>query len=386
MKILVALGCLPLFVLAGCAALPTAGPTNDTVIDQSKDEAGPRFAVVDIDDTVIQTLDSRPVESFHSRFGHYGLPAEATVSVGDVLSVSIWEAGGGSLFGQSSLDRTVATGSHPATIPEQVVMRDGAISVPFVGRIHVAGRSIIEVQNDIEHRLQGKAADPQVIVSVPKSITNTVTVSGEVVSGARVPISPGGDRLLDVIASAGGARAAVYDTFVRLSRDGVTATIPLENLVSDPAENIQAWPGDVVTLIKMQQSFDAFGAIGRNAHIPFEAERITLSQALAKAAGLLDERADPKGVFLLRSEPASLAAELTGSPAPVNSSARVPVAYHLDMSDAKAFFLAQRFPVDDGDVVYVANAKLDEVQKFFSLIGTLTSPVVSGVVVQNATR
>ena len=52
----------------------------------------------------------------------------------------------------------------------------------------------------------------------------------------------------DLIAAVGGAKAAVYETFVRLSRDGVTATIPMESLVADPAENIYAQAGDVLTL------------------------------------------------------------------------------------------------------------------------------------------
>ena len=128
-------------------------------------------------------------------------------------------------------------------------------------------------------------------------------MAGEVVTGARVPLSVRGDRLLDLIAAAGGAKAPVYETFVRLSRDGVTATIPMERLVSNPAENIYAQPGDVLTLVRLPQSFTVFGATGANAQIPFTAERMTLVEALAKAGGLQDLRADPAGVFLFRFEP-----------------------------------------------------------------------------------
>ena len=111
------------------------------------------------------------------------------------------------------------------------------------------------------------------IVVVTKSVTNAATVSGEVVSGSRVPLSVNGDRLLDLIALAGGAKAPVYETFVRLSREGVTATIPMETLVSDPAENIYAWPGDVLTLVRIPQTFSVFGATGQNVQLSFNAER-----------------------------------------------------------------------------------------------------------------
>jgi polysaccharide export outer membrane protein len=93
---------------------------------------------------------------------------------------------------------------------------------------------------------------------------------------------------------------------VRLSRDGITATIPMEALVSDPEENIYAQAGDVLTLVRLPQSFSVFGATGTNAQLPFTAEKMTLVEALAKAGGLQDLRSDPAGVFLLRFEPPNI--------------------------------------------------------------------------------
>jgi polysaccharide export outer membrane protein len=172
----------------------------------------------------------------------------------------------------------------------------------YAGRIPAAGRSPAEVQQTIQARLANRALQPQAIVVVEKSFANTVTVTGEVVAGAQVPLSTGGDRLLEVIAAAGGAKAPVYETFVRLSRGGVTATMPLQQLVSDPAENIYAWPGDVLTLVQMPQTFSVLGATGRNAQLPFDAERISLGEALGKSQGLRDDLAKPEGVFLFRYE------------------------------------------------------------------------------------
>ena len=105
-----------------------------------------------------------------------------------------------------------------------------------------------------------------------KNVTDTVTVSGEVLGGARVPLSVGGDHLLDVIAAAGGAKAPVYQTFVQLTREGVTVTIPLEQLVSNPAENIYAWPGDTLTLVQLPQTYSVFGATTANSQTPSRTE------------------------------------------------------------------------------------------------------------------
>jgi len=370
-------------LLAGCSTLPTAGPTARDVEHQEIKDNEQRFDLVEINDKVVAALLARPLESFQARFKKYGRPPQAKIGVGDSVVVSIWEAAGGGLFGASATGG-VSVGSRSVTIPEQVVGQDAAISVPFAGRIPLAGRLPLEVRKTIEERLAEKAIEPQVIVTVTRSLSNSVTVAGEVVAGARVPLSTKGDRLLDLIAAAGGARSPVYETFVRLSRAGVTATIPMEALVSDPAENIYAQPGDVLTLVRLPQSFTVFGATGTNMQVPFTAERMTLVEALAKSGGLQDLRSDPAGVFLFRFEPPKVVGALGRPQLGTGPEGSSPVVYRLDLSDAKSYFLAQRFPIQDKDIIYVANAELNELQKFFSLLNTLTGPVITGIVVKGS--
>jgi polysaccharide biosynthesis/export protein len=370
-------------MVAGCSTLPTAGPTASDVEHQEVKNDEKRFDLVDIDDKVVAALAARSPESFQARFKKYGRAPQPKIGIGDSVVVSIWEAAGGGLFGASPTEH-VSTGSRSVTIPEQAVGQDGSISVPFAGRIPVAGRLPVEVQKTIEERLAEKAIEPQAIVTVIRSVTNSVSVTGEVVGGARIPLSAKGDHLLDLIAAAGGARAPVYETFVRLSRDGVTATIPMETLVSNPAENVYAQPGDVLTLVRLPQSFTVFGATGTNSQVPFTAERMTLVEALAKAGGLQDMRSDPAGVFLFRFEPPKVIGALGRPQLGTGPEGSSPVVYRLDLSDAKSYFLAQRFPIEDKDIVYVANAELNELQKFFTLLNTLTGPVITGIVVRNS--
>jgi len=379
----VILACAIAASIGGCSTLPTAGPTTGQVVDQAVKDDQARFDVVDVDDKVVAALLAQPIQSFRAQFQKYGRPPDPKIGIGDTITVTIWEAAAGGLFG-SSPTTGVSPGSRSVTIPEQVVARDGAISVPFADRVAVAGKSPVEVQHTIEQRLAEKAIEPQAIVIMTKSVTNAATVSGEVVNGARVPLSVNGDRLLDLIALAGGAKSPVYDTFVRLSRDGVTVTIPMETLVSDPAENIYVWPGDVLTLVRIPQTFAVFGATGQNTQVSFSAEKVTLAEALAKAGGLLDLRADPAGVFLFRFEPPGVVSALKAPPLATGPGGSSPVVYRLDLSDANSYFFAQRFPVEDKDIIYVANARLNELQKFFTLLNTITGPVITGIVVKNA--
>jgi polysaccharide export outer membrane protein len=385
MKSAVLLVFLACSLVEGCAYLPTAGPTAGQVIEQGFQDNQIRYDVVDVNSAVVDTLLAQPAESFRTRFGSYGKPPPPKIGMGDAVSVSIWEAAGGGLFGASPVTG-VSPGSRSVTIPEQVVGRDGGITVPFAGRVPVAGRTTVEVQHEIERRLAEKAIEPQVIVTIAKSVTYAATVSGEVITGAREPLSVNGDRLLDLIALAGGAKAPVYDTFVRLSRGGITVTIPMERLVSEPAENIYAYPGDVLTLVQVPQTYSVLGATGQNAQLPFNAKRMTLAEALAKAGGLQDLRSDPTGVFLFRFEPPAVVSALNAPQLSTGPDRSSPVVYRLDMSDANAYFLAQRFPIEDKDVIYVANAKLNELQKFFTLLNTITGPVITGIVVKGSVK
>ena len=285
-----------------------------------------------------------------------------------------------------SLERLAQSGRPGTRVPLQQVGTDGGITVPYAGRITVAGRTPHEVERIIDERLGGKAVDPQALVTVLLSPANTVTVAGEVIGGKRVPLNPGGEHLLDVIAAAGGADAPVHDTFIQLSRDGVTATVSMDRVVEHPEENIFARPGDVLTLIKRPQTFSVFGATGKNAAITFDRDRLSLSEALAKSGGLLDDQADPRAVFLFRYEPDSVVQAL-GQPLATDAPKGVsPVAYRFDLKDAKTYLLAKEFPVRDKDIVFVANAEIQPVYRFFSVLQNVTGPVVTGFLVcQNAT-
>jgi len=169
-------------------------------------------------------------------------------------------------------------------------------------------------------------------------------------------------------------------------RRGVTVTVPLEVLVSNPAENIYAEPGDVLTVVRAPRTFTVFGATGQNNQINFTAAGVTLAEALAKAGGLQDARSDPAGVFLFRWEATAIVEAMGRHPAATAADGSTPVVYRLNLRDASAYFAAERFPVEDKDIIYVANADLNEMQKFFGLINTLTGPAITGVVIRSTTQ
>jgi polysaccharide export outer membrane protein len=306
--------------------------------------------------------------------------------VGDSVVITIYEAAAGGLFSAAITDKTVSAGSRTATIPEQIVSRDGTIQVPYAGRIKVAGLRPAQVEEEVVKSLSGKAIEPQAVVTISKNVSNTVTVSGEVTGGARIPLNPNGDRILGVIATAGGLRSPAADSFVRLTRGGRTVSVSYNAILAAPEENIFVRPGDVITVVREPQTFTAFGGTGANATVPFGAASLTLEEAIAKAGGLADYRADPGGIFLFRFEPADLVHVLVpGRELPAGGNL-IPVIYRLNLREANAFFLARAFPMKDKDILYVANAPTDPLQKFLRMLGTIVSPVATGVAISGGLK
>jgi polysaccharide biosynthesis/export protein len=369
-----------LLALAGCSTVLTgAGPSTDDVVTQSASPGVQRYEIVDINSTVLDILRQRGTDSFLAHFGDYRPSVEPKIGIGDTVSVTIWEAGAGGLFSAPLVTDRFSTGSKSSTIPDQIVGRDGSISVPYAGRIKVVGRTTQDVQGVVERALAGKAIQPQVLINVPKSVSSSVSVTGEVVNGARVPLSVRGDRVMDIIATAGGIRAPVNETYVQLSRGQETARVAMTRVSSDPRENIFMRPNDVLTLIRDPQTFIAYGATGKNAEIPFDAEGINLSQALAKAGGLLDFRSDPGGVFIFRFEPESVVRALDPGSTITEHNKLTPVVYRLNLRDAANLFIAQGFRVQNRDLLYVSNAPIADTQKIMQIVSMISSPTLSGL-------
>ena len=378
--------------LAACT-LPAQGPSTSEFVDRAEKSAanGPRFVLVDVNPAVVGAMERWTPASLRDSFGTRRPQKEATIGIGDSVQITVWEAAAGGLFsaGATTTADRASGGSRTAVIPEQVVGADGAITVPYAGRIRVAGRSPQQVEDAIVNGLTGKAIEPQALVTVMKNVSNTVTVLGEVTTGGRVPLTARGDRILDVVAQAGGIKTASYEVFLTLVRDGRSVRMPMQTLIANPEENVFVLPGDVINVARDPQTFTAIGATGANAVVPFEALGITLDQAIGRAGGLADARADPAGVFVIRQELPSDYDQLglqRPSPEPLP---RVPVIYRVNMRDPNGFFLARQFPMHNKDILFVSNASSVDLQKVVAILMPFIgagATVVGAAAIINNTR
>jgi polysaccharide biosynthesis/export protein len=368
-------------LLSGCVALPATGPTAQEIAESSSRVDGAGIQVVDVDADITRQLLAQRRQRLFSEAMTQAVEPVRTVGVGDTLEVNIWEAPPATLFGSTlSADTRGAgsAGSRATTLPEQVVDRDGSISVPFAGKVPAAGKTAAEIEVEIVRRLTGKAHQPEVIIRRTRNRSATVTVVGEVSSSINLPLTPSGERLLDALAAAGGVRQPVSKTTLQITRGGQYLALPLDTVIRDPRQNVLLQPGDVVTAIFQPLSFTALGATGKNEEVNFEAQGITLAQALARAGGLVDSRSDAQGVFIFRFEPEA-ALRWPRQPAATTPEGMVPVIYRVDLKKPSSFFLMQSFAINNRDIVYVSNAPAAELQKFLNLVFSVAYPVLTTI-------
>ena len=377
--------------LAGCTSLGSSGPPAGAIREaQGTDFAGAEIRVVDLSAEVAQGLSATVrSETFAKVFGD-AAPVGTVIGAGDVLDVSVWEAPPAALFGMfgqpaGGAAATDAVLAKETDLPQQMVDVDGLVSLPFIGRLPAAGRTPRQLERDIAARLRGIANQPQVSVGLMRNASANVNVVGKVVTNGRVPLSPRGERLLDVIAVAGGVVERLERTSIQITRDNQVVTMPMDTIVRDPRQNIRLQPDDVVTALYQPYSFTALGAVGLQSEVDFEATGITLSQAMGRINGLQDTRANVKGVFVFRLEDPSRLDPAVVSGARLMPDGTLPVIYRIDLSDPRGVFLMQSFQMHNRDVLYVSNAPGVDLQRFvtilsqvaFSLIG-VTNAVAPG--------
>jgi polysaccharide export outer membrane protein len=366
-------------LVGGCSILPASGPASRDVLSEHASESDILpYAVVRITpdvEKVLANYSPKIARAFTDRRG----PNEIRFGVGDVVSVTIFESAAGGLF--IPLEAGVRPGNF-VTLPNQSVDNGGNITVPYAGTIRARGRTVVEVQQAIVDALKPRALEPQVVVALVDQRASSITVLGDVVSPVRFPANASGERILDAISRAGGPRIAGFDTKVLLERGGRQATVPFGALIYEPANNIYVRPQDTIYVYREPQTFLSFGASGAQGQFTFEAWRLSLAEAMARAGGLNDSLADPASVFLYRGEPRAVA-ELLGVDCSRFSGPIVPVIYNLNLRDPSGYFLATQFEMRNKDVILASNAAAVEGTKLLTYIrlisATVNDPIVTAI-------
>ena len=372
---------------SACTVVPYDGPLERDIVREAafvgKTETDFTYGLVDLDAASVKVLDDYfKYHPFSATFGFGSSAAGIRIGVGDVLEITIFEAGPDGLF--STTERKQV--SLPLT-----VQSDGRISVPYAGTIQAAGRTSEQIRGSILAVLRERAVEPDVIVNLRESVSRTVTVNSGAGGSGVVPLLAGNERVLDVIARAGAVATPPYETVVSLSRGGQTCTALLQALIDKPRENIFVKPGDTIFLSEDERTFAAFGAVDTKGLIEFNEARLSLAEAAALARGVDANRANPKGYFVFRYEREAVVQELAdkhvieaeelhaliADPHVRDKHGQLPMVYRIDLSSPDSLFIAKQFEMRDKDIIYAARSFGTDLARFLALVGQTNATVRS---------
>lgn len=325
-----------------------------------------QYAVIEVNKDVSERVSGDLYAAQYSGFFKDTGSAPVVIGAGDTLSISIISSSsttGFVDFAGGSLN-PIST----ATLPPQEVSSDGTVNVPPIGRVLARGKSVQGFENFVRRRLADVLVEPSAVVQLTTRKSARVTVVGDVAGPGAIPLSTTEPNLVDIITAAGGPVGRAEDLDLMLTRRGRSATIPLQDLYSNPRYNIAAHAGDIITVRSPLTEVTVLGAFASNTRIRLEGPSVTLVETIGQLGGLTRDRAKLKGVYVYRETPratlAGLGADLTAFPA----EPLIPTIYRFDFTDPTAFFTADTFVLANGDILYTTQSALAEINDTLSAI------------------
>jgi polysaccharide export outer membrane protein len=163
-------------------------------------------------------------------------PHDAAYKIGssDVLAITVWK--------EPEVSRSIP------------VRPDGKISLPLVGELQAAGRTPLQLEQDISGKLKAYITNPDVNVMVQQINSEKFNVLGRVAHSGSYPLSTD-TTVLDAIATAGGFLDFAKETGVYVLRSTPGSgqkrlAFNYKDVIKGkhPEQNIKLEPGDTVVV------------------------------------------------------------------------------------------------------------------------------------------
>lgn len=353
--------CIALVGLSACSTLPSSGPVGRLIREEGRKGA---FNLIEVDSSKSVPLppaiaEFRPLPPVWNANTGNLVP-------GDIITVTVYEVGA-RLFSGAGANAVVGGGFDPSAKSEKIgpieIDRAGQIHLPYVGKLQAAGNTPSQLEELIERRLRGKSENPQVLVSLDVANGSGIIIGGEIVSPGRLRLTSANEKLLDVINLAGGYRGAISDLFVRIYRGDAVSEGPLEGLAYNNIGGMPMEAGDRIELVRHPRTYSVLGSASKVSQYNLPVRQMSLIEALATAGGPNENLGNPAAVFIFRYV-SSAAGEQT------------PTVYHFNMMKPSSYLLAQKFIMDNKDVLYVAGAEANQPAKLFQIIGQIFTPAI----------
>ncbi len=286
----------------------------------------------------------------------------------DILTITVWE----------HPELTIPAGEfRSAETAGTVVGEDGNIFFPYAGIMQAAGKTVEQIREELTRKLSIYIEQVQLDVRVTSYRSQRVYIVGEVGTPGIQSVKDIPLTVLEGINAAGGLSKDADARNITLTRNDKTYSINLLALYEggDISQNILLQAGDVLNV--PDKEFNKIFVLGetnvvnsfaagtnstqRSRTVYMNKGRMTLTEALSEGGGINQETADAARIFVFRG-------------GAVNGK---PEIFLLDAQSPDALILADRFPLQPRDVVFVDRAEgirwnqiIDQIQPTITLLNS----------------
>jgi polysaccharide export outer membrane protein len=255
--------------------------------------------------------------------------ADYKVGPGDILSIIVWD----------HPELTTPAGQYrTAEQAGTVVAEDGTIFYPYVGVVPVGGKTTRQIRELMISRLSRYIEKVQLDVRMAAYRSKRVYVVGEVAKPGLLQITDVPMTVLEAVNQSGGFSNEADHSQVLLTRNGTTFRVDIQSMYEAGRidQNVLLQDGDILNIPdRAANKIFVLGEVSKPGSLVMNKRRSTLAEALSDAGYINQDRSNPRWIYVMRGGDGN------------------PSLFHLDGSSPDAMLLADRFPLQPRDIIYV---------------------------------
>lgn len=341
---------------SGCAI--TSGLQTYDLPEQGQytTDQGAHISVIQINQANISSFNSKnSLTKNELSFLFQNTQKAYQLNSGDVLSIQLWAY---PELSSSTSSNDPQNSGYPIDIY-------GNIQLPLVGQIHVAGKTLAEINQYVRKQFSKYLKHPDVVVRVTAYEARRYFVNGQVQHTGQFTLNDKPVSLYTALSQAGGLTNENGDnTDIQLIRNGKTYNLDLISLekAGFSLHKLLIQPNDTIYVnTRQNQKIYVMGESNKNQSIILRNQGMSLSDVIGENEGISPLSANPARLYVMRSDPVTKKATI----------------YHLNLRDFGNFALANQFQMEKNDIVYIDATGLTRWQRAIGQIVPFASAIYS---------
>ena len=268
------------------------------------------------------------------------------LTAGDVLSIQLWAY---PEITPPSQDKSGASVGYP-------IDSNGYIQLPLVGQVRIAGKTLAETNRFLRSQFARYLKQPDVVVRVLSYEGQRYFVNGQVMKSGQYTLNDQPVSIYTAISNAGGVNIENGDNSnIQLIRNGQTYNLNVIALEKQgySLHRLLIQPNDTIFVnTKQEQKLYVLGESNKTEALPLRDQGMYLSDVLGSSGGINPNSANAARIYIMRT----------------NLENKTSTIYNLNLSSLGNLALANQFPMQKNDIVYIDATGLTRWQRVINQI------------------